>query len=325
MPVASIRRFFMVKLEEALDAAEATDSFELREINDVRDNLLELEGELPDDLDELHDVLIKRSSLRSIWVPKNGPAKRVRGLSNAGVPAGGGDANRTAETNLADALAAINTRLANLQTSSPTLPPPGQPPPSPPSQGVPPPPPVGASTNAALASLASTLQTAITAFGDGSAWSGGKGGGKGGGGGGKGGGKGGYQPRVLWNLPAIIATGLIWPSDTPITWDNPDRRGRIDGVDDGLFGLACPFCGNGRRTEMTHAAFRLANDGKGPGSGWNKAPCPPDLSLVHRALECGIAGHRITRFLGEHPEHVDTEPFRPMTEEQLAAFKARSG
>ena len=325
MPIASIRRFFMVKLEEALDAAEATDSFELREINDVRDNLLELEGELPDDLDELHDVLIKRSSLRSIWVAKNGPAKRVRGIANPALPSRGAeDASRMAETNLADALAAINARLANLQTGSPTLPPPGQPPPSPPPQGVPAPPPVGGmpSANAALASLASTLQTAITAFGDASGGSGkGKGGG---GGGGKGGGKGGYQ-RVLWNLPAIIATNLIWPADTPITWDNAERRGRPDGVDDGLFGIACPFCGNGRRTEMTQADFRAANGGKGPGSGWNKAPCPSDVSLVHRALECGIASRRIERFLSEHPEHKDTEPFRPMTEEQLATFKAIGG
>ena len=92
-----------------------------------------------------------------------------------------------------------------------------------------------------------------------------------------------------------------------------------------MFGIACPFCGNGRRTEMTQADFRAANGGKGPGSGWNKAPCPSDVSLVHRALECGIASRRIERYLSEHPEHKDTEPFRPMTEEQLATFKAIGG
>jgi hypothetical protein len=76
---------------------------------------------------------------------------------------------------------------------------------------------------------------------------------------------------------------------------------------------------------MTMAEFKAANGGKGPGSGLGKAPCPPQVSLVHRALECGIASRKVERFLTENPEHVDTEPFRPMTEEQLTAFKLIGG
>ena len=223
---------------------------------------------------------------------------------------GATEATGAAESAVAAAFAALSQQLSSLQLS-PTQ-----------AASTPPPPPVhtppagdasAASTNAALASLSATLQSAIAAFGDA---------GKGYGGDrswrygwkGKGvrTGPGGF-PKTLFNLPAIIATGLIWPASTVLTWDNPERIGCADGVNDGLFCIKCPFCGHERRTEMTMAAFKEANGGKGPGSGPNRVPCPLDVALLHRALECGRAELTVHRYLQEHPEHKDHEAFQPMT------------
>jgi hypothetical protein len=138
------------------------------------------------------------------------------------------------------------------------------------------------------------------------------------------GGRFGYS-RVQWNLPAIIATGLIWPANTPLTWDNPERKGCADGTDDGLFGLKCPFCGHNRTREMSREAFIAANNGLRPGTGPGKVPCPTEVALLHRALECSLAPNKVERFLRENPSHRDDEAFQPMTAEQLATFKAAGG
>ena len=76
---------------------------------------------------------------------------------------------------------------------------------------------------------------------------------------------------------------------------------------------------------MTIEAFRQANGGKGPGSGHNKVPCPPEVSLLHRALECGIGARRVERFLAESPSYKTHPAFQPMTEAQLTEFKNAGG
>ena len=359
------REHFMMQVELALDTAQKQDTFDISLINDARDEVIERDSELPGDLEALYDALIGKSNLKAIWTSKSGmPPKKARvNLADPVGPESAPpspDAAVTAAAAMAQLhcseatskLDALVQQLAGLQTSLPAqvaarqlaaL-----------STALPDSlasrqaatasmaQPVGPSTEqSALTSLAAQLQTAIAAFGDASQGAGGQQGGgwQGGGkpwrGGGKpwqgeqGKGKGKpwapRSPRVLWNMPAIIATGLIWPASTPISWDNAERRGCADGTDDGLFGCKCPFCGSGRTSEMTIEAFRASNGGLGPGSGPNRVPCPPEVSLVHRSLECGIGGRRIERFLYESPQYKDHPAFQAMTPEQLAAFKADGG
>ena len=318
-----LRHHFMVQLETKVDAH--ADEYDRVFIADVRDKILEVQDDLPDDLNELFRALRQTSSFREVWPALGGgsgsQSKRARShLGDASAPSQGAtEATGAAESAVAAAFAALSQQLSSLQLS-PTQ-----------AASTPPPPPVhappagdasAASTNAALASLSATLQSAIAAFGD--AGKGDRGWRYGQKGKGVRTGPGGF-PKTLFNLPAIIATGLIWPASTVLTWDNPERIGCADGVNDGLFGIKCPFCGHERRTEMTMAAFKEANGGKGPGSGPNRVPCPLDVALLHRALECGRAELTVHRYLQEHPEHKDHEAFQPMTAEQLAAFKARGG
>ena len=59
--------------------------------------------------------------------------------------------------------------------------------------------------------------------------------------------------------------------------------------------------------------------------GYGRAVCPPEVVLLHRALECGMAARKIERYLTANPEHRAHPAFQPMTDEQLTAFKSRGG
>ena len=193
-------------------------------IADVRDKILEVQDYLPDDLNELFRALRQTSSFREVWPALGGgsgsQSKRARAhFGDASVPSQGAtEATGAAESAVAAAFAALSQQLSSLQLS-PTQ-----------AASTPPPPPVhtppagdasAASTNAALASLSATLQSAIAAFGDaGKGYGGDRSWRYGGKGKGVRTGPGGF-PKTLFNLPAIIATGLIWPASTVLTWDNP--------------------------------------------------------------------------------------------------------
>ena len=320
---AWLREHFMVQIETALNLAEKEGSFDISLINAARDEVIEKDQDLPKDLEELYDRLHKISSLRSIWASRSGVVGGASGGARKSARTFAGQGAQVSfeppeppsdSTAIATALASLTRGIEGLHAKSQASPPPPQQPSS-----APPSP-----ENATLAALAASLQTAVAAnlFGKG----GGKGwdGGKGRGGDGRGGGRARYQ-RMQYDLPAIIATGLIWPSSTVLTWDNAERKGCSDGTDDGLFGLKCPFCGHMRSVEMTFAAFKEANGGRGPGSRPGQVPCPTETVLVHRALECGIAARKVQDFLADHPEHARDEAFQPMTEERLAAFKRAGG
>ena len=315
---AEIRSHFLLHLETAMDSAAASNAYDTSQINDVRDKILELEAELPSDLDKLYDALHRTTSFRTVWTSAAG-SKKARAFaaepesstSLSPAPPSPSSVDGASADKLASTIAALSQSIADLKASSSTA---SLPPPSPLASAPSAPPASSPSFDPAsmMAGIAQ-MQAAIAAMGQG--WDGK----------GKGKGKGGWTPRVAWNLPAIIATGLIWPADTVLTWDNPRRKGCADGTNDCLFGLDCPFCGRGRTSEMTIAQFKAANDGKGPGLGAGRAPCPSDVALLHRALECGMASRKIERFLTANPEHCDQPAFQPMTAEQLAAFKLAGG
>ena len=115
MPESQIRKFFMVKLEEQLEASETSEIFDSWGINDVRDNVLEAEADLPADLEDLYDALRKRSSCRTVWAARNAPVKKAA-RTNFATPEGAAAASEArpaqAEANLTGALAAITAQLA---------------------------------------------------------------------------------------------------------------------------------------------------------------------------------------------------------------------
>ena len=164
----------------------------------------------------------------------------------------------------------------------------------------------------------------------GGGYSGGYGGGRGSDG--KGGGYGGFDgkgkggkgvkdpngPTKFYDVPAIIATGLIWPKDTKLYWNNPARI-NADGTGDGLYGLDCPLCGKNKKRVFTWEEY-CTHFGAPPGLGMGKHPQPADVVVYHRGLKCKEGEWDIGAYARDHADAPAC--FKSfMTEGSLAAFK----
>ena len=315
-----IRKKFMVGVSLALDEAERSGLYDQAKIDNVRDNFLSDDAVLPSDNDALRQKLGRASSTSTVWRRVGSPAGPVR---------------KEARTHVA------------WQDQAPAPP------------VVPSAPDVAQELSPQFQQQASIEQQqqnqAHTCYGGGSGYQqqqyGGRGyGGKGYGGGGyqqsygqqqqqqqfssfggdgkgkgKGKGKGGGPPKDpnaptrFYDFPAIVATGLIWPNDTKLYWNNPARI-NTDGSGDGLYGMACPLCGKDKKRELDWDSY-VRQFGKPPGNGPEQHPQPPDLAVFHRGLGCKEAGWDVARYVRDHPDAPECMKAY-MTEGALMAFKA---
>ena len=146
-------------------------------------------------------------------------------------------------------------------------------------------------------------------------------GGKGDGGkGGKGMDKDPAAPTKFYDMPAIIATGLIWPATTKLHWSNPARTGAT-GTGDGLYGLDCPLCGTGKKRAFTWDEYG-AHFGAPPGMGMGKHPQPADVVVYHRGLKCKEGEWAVQAYVRDHADAPECMKSY-MTEGALAAFKSQ--
>ena len=161
-----------------------------------------------------------------------------------------------------------------------------------------------------------------------SAPNGGRGGMDGGDGGGKGKGKGKGGPKDpnaptrFYDYPAIIKTGLIWPVDTKLYWNNPATI-NPDGSGTGLYCADCPLCGKNKKHGFTYDEY-IAKYGKPPGTGPGKHPQPVDVAVDHRGLNCHEAGWDVLKYVRDHPDAPSCMK-EYMTEGALAHFKTLVG
>ena len=312
-----VRRKFLTSVSLALDDAEKAGTFPESYISDVRDNFLADESSLPRTNDELLQKLRKRTSTKSPWSRAPGPPADKRARSFLGLP----DSVQQPPPPSAPYQYAPPPPQQLLPPQHPSAPPPPPPPPAPFQQG-------GSDPNTATANYGKPGPGADRFNGGGY---GGRGSGYGGGRGGyppskgKGDGKGGKRikdPSELtrfYPIPHIISTGKIWPADTKLLWDNP-RRINADGTGDGLYGMDCPLCGEGRTEEYSYEEY-TAKFGGVPTNTPGGVPQPAHIALFHRGLGCKAAGWRIQRHCLSNPE--DRSAFdRYMTEGELAEFKA---
>jgi uncharacterized membrane protein YgcG len=333
-----VRTKFIVAVTTTLDDAAKAGTYPISLINDVRDNVLNAEGTLPEDNDDLRQHLEKRSSTNSVWDSLSAPTPSR--------------SPKEARANLADPIIAPPTHSPPPPQQPAPIPPPVSPniqyQPPPPQQPPPATPPTYYPTQHQQHDSPNEAETYYGApgggygggyqgrggggfkGGSGGGYNGGRGGGYQSGGGGKGfggKGKGGFPPKDpsaatrFYNWPYIISTGKVVPKDTPLRWNNP-KRINADGSGDGLYGVDCPLCGKDKNVEMTWDEF-VAQKGAPPGNGPDKVRQPPGLSILHRALGCREGGWQIQNWIRDHPDDPDAVKFNAyMTEGELEAFKS---
>lgn len=325
MQPEDVRRKFIVSVSMAMDEAEKDCTYSQGSIDHVRDNVLSDDASLPTSNDELREKLNRTSSTSRVWARTSllgRSAKEARTHEAWGQPA-------------------------------PATPPTAQPP-SPPAQ-LPPTagndlsssferqasiddrPPIQADANYGGAQGGGYYSGRGGGYqggggyqqggdrfggrGGGSYYSGGRGFGDGGKGKGKGKGapKDPNAPTKFYDFPAIIATGLIWPAETRLYWNNPATI-MPDGSGHGLYGKACPLCGKGKLREFEYDDY-IKTFGKPPGNGPEQHPQPADVSVFHRGLGCKEGGWEVMRYTRDHPDAPACfSAF--MTESSLGQFKS---
>jgi hypothetical protein len=321
---SEVRRKFVVAVSIAMDEAEQLGTYSSSKIDHVRDNFLSDDAVLPASNDALREKLERTSSTNKAWQRTGAAPGPSRGAKEA------------------------RTHEAWPQQQQPSYSPPQ---PSPPQQHAPsvpsaPSTPPQSQQPPALheqfQQQASISNEAASYYGSAAYPSpGGRGYGFS-----KGGHKGGYQsqgyggrgfdsgkgkgkgfgapkdpnsPTKFYNFAKIIATGLIWPTDTRLFWNNPVRI-NADGSGDGLYGCSCPLCGKSKKREFEYEAFKT-EFGKYPGTGPDCVAQPPDVAIFHRGLGCREGGWEVARYVRDHADAPDCMKCY-MTEGELAEFKA---